>query len=312
MAEQKQILRAYLLGQLPAAEETAFEARYFTDAELFAQLVEAEHELLDQHAHGLLSSDIRDQFERHYLADSRRRARAEFADTLAEKIQQRPKPATPPVIARDSWLDRLLGRRSPRLGWAVALALLLLVSAVIWFSVETRRLHQQLAREEAERSARAARERELEQRITAEQEQSAQLSAELERLRANQAAQPSPTPAAPSFVSLALTIGGLRSADTGAPATLVIPPQTDQVRLQLNLKESDYPNYRAVLQSANGNEVFSWKQLSASRNRSGAHFTLTLPAQRFTSGDYLLTLTGVRPTGEADDVSQLRLQVDRK
>jgi hypothetical protein len=206
----------------------------------------------------------------------------------------------------------LLGRRSPRLGWAIAVALLLLVSAVILFSVETRRLHQQLAREQAERSARETRERELEQRITSEQEHSAQLSAELERLRANQPGQPSPTPAAPSFVSLALTIGGLRSSDSGAPPSLVIPPQTDQVHLQLNLKESDYPNYRAVLHSADGKEIFSWKQLTAGGSRSVAHFTLIVPAQRFTGGDYILTLTGLRPTGEAEDVSKLRLHVDRR
>jgi anti-sigma factor RsiW len=89
MAEQKQILREYLLGQLPAAEQTAFEARYFTDAELFAQVVDAENELVDEYAHGLLSSDTRNRFERHYLADPRRRARAEFAATLTEKIRQR-------------------------------------------------------------------------------------------------------------------------------------------------------------------------------------------------------------------------------
>ena len=312
MTESDEILRGYLLGALSPAEETALEERYFSDPQLFDRIVGIESDLVDQHARGLLSGEVLRRFESHYLANPRRRERAEFAATFAEKTKRNTKPAAVRAAKSESWLSRFLMPGRPRFAWALSLVLLLLLGIIFWFSIETRRLHQQLARVEADRASREQREHDLQQKIAADEQHAEELSAELERLRLAQVeVQPSPA-SGPAFVTLALGIAGVRGAESGAPPQLVIPPKTDQVRLQLSLKESDYSKYRAVLQSADGREVFAWKQLSPRSTKSGVQLALTAPAQRFATGDYILTLRGVRQTGAEEDISKSRFRVDRK
>ena len=45
---------------------------------------------------------------------------------------------------------------------------------------------------------------------------------------------------------------------------------------------------------------------------SGAVFTLNVPANRFTTGDYMLTLQGAAGGGELDDLSQSLFRVEKK
>jgi hypothetical protein len=116
----------------------------------------------------------------------------------------------------------------------------------------------------------------------------------------------------PTFVSLLLTIGGARGTDTRPPATLVIPPGTEQVRLQLDLKEQDYPSYRAVLQAVGGEEVLRRPSLTPKPTASGARLVLVVPARQLATGDYLLTLKGVHPSGEVEEVSQSLFRVEKK
>jgi hypothetical protein len=152
------------------------------------------------------------------------------------------------------------------------------------------------------------------QQVAEERKRADELAAELERLRTQpQPLRPEPSVRpAPAFVSLLLTVGGIRGTETGPPSTLVIPPETARVLLQLNLKGHDYPSYRAVLQAVGGGELFSRQGLRPQTTRSGASFAFTLPAHKFATGDYLLTLSGVSRDGEVDEVSKSLFRVERK
>jgi type IV secretory pathway VirB2 component (pilin) len=317
MDESEQIITGYLLGGLSEGEQTALEEKYFNDRELFDRVVQVESDLVDKHARGLLSPETRDRFESHYLAHPKRRDRAKFAAALAAKVDQSNAIAVASPAGAESWWSRLVtSMRGPKLAWAFALVLLLLAGGALWFLIEGRRLRQELAKTETERGAQEQHERELKERVAIEQQRSEQRSAELDRLRAEQQArQPSPTPtvsSAPSFVSLALTIGGVRGVDTGPPTVLVIPAGTQQVRIQLSLGENDYQNYQAELQSAGGKEIFSRQTLQARTNKSGARLALLIPANKFATGDYILTLKGVTQNREVEDVSKSLFHVEKK
>jgi hypothetical protein len=309
MTKQEQIIQRYFLGELPEAEQTALEEAYFNDRRLFDQMVQAENELVDKYARGLLTPATRESFEKYYLAHPKRRERANFARALAARLDESNEVAA--VSQRDSesiWNRVLVSLRGPKLAWGFAVALLLMTAVAAWFLFETRRLRQDL-------SAQQQRERELQQQASSERQRADQLAAELERRRDDQTiVAPSPTPvkSVPAFASLVLTIGGTRSIEGAPPALLVIPTGTEQVRLQLNLQENNYASYRAVLQAAGGREVFASAGLAAKPGRSGAGLTLTIPAQRFASGDYILTLKGVGKTGEVEDVSKSIFRVERK
>jgi len=308
MTNQEQIIQRYLLGELPEAEQAALEEEYFNDVRLFDQMVQAENELVDKYARGSLSPSMRERFETYYLAHPKRRERANFARALAARLDERSEVAA--VSQRDAeslWNRLLVSMRGPKLAWGFSVALLLMTVLAAWLLFETRRLRQDL-------SAQEHRERELRQQATSERHRAEQLAAELERRHADQPVAPSPTPSksVPAFASLVLTVGGTRSTNGTAPALLIIPTGTELVRIQLNLRENNYTSYRPVLQAAGGREVFTSARLVAKPARSGATLTLTLPAQRFANGDYILTLRGVTKTGEVEDVSKSIFHVERK
>jgi hypothetical protein len=309
MTNQEQIIQRYLLGELPEAEQAALEEAYFKDQRLFDRMVEAENELVDKYARDLLSPATRERFEEYYLAHRERRERANFARALATRLDESDEVAAVPQPDTESFWNRLfVSMRGPKLAWGLSVALLLMTGLAAWSLIETRRLRQDF-------SAQQQRERELQQQVDGERQRAEQLTAELERRLEDQpVVTPSPTPtkSAPAFASLVLTIGGTRSADPTAPALLAIPSGTEQVRIQLSLRENTYSSYRAVVQAAGGREVFAGPRLVAKPATSGASLTFTIPAQRFATGDYILTLRGVAKTGEVEDVSKSFFHVDRK
>jgi hypothetical protein len=308
MTNQEQIIQRYLLGELPEAEQSTLEEAYFNDQRLFDRMLQVENELVDKYARGLLSPPTRERFEKYYLTHPKRRERANFARALAARLDESDEVAGVSQPDAESFWNRLLvSMRGPKLALGFSVALLLMTGVSAWFLFETRRLRQDFIAQEQ-------RERELQQQATSERQRAEQLAAELERRADQPPVSPSPTPikSVPAFASLVLTIGGTRSVEGGSPGLLVIPAGTEQVRLQLDLRENNYASYQAVLQAAGGREVFAAARLVAKPARTGASLALTIPAQRFASGDYILTLRGVSKTGEVEDVSKSLFRVDRK
>ena len=329
MNEPEQIIRRYLLGELSEPEQAALEEKYFTDPQAFDQMLKTESELVDSYVRGQLSKRARERFEQSYLAHPGRRERVKFAEALASGLDQiaaSEKADDQTVAGASLWQKLLVSLRGQRLalGLSIALALLVMVSG-IWFFIENRRLRRELAETQAARANQEQRERELqqqrahelEQQVASERRRSEELTAELERLQRaqQQTSQTASTPnssSAPTYVSLVLTIGGARGPDTGQAQTLIIPSGTAQARIQLNLKETDYPAYRASLQMVGGEEVYSRQGIKPAVTKSGAHFSLIVPAGKLVTGDYILTLRGVRAGVEIDDVSKSIFRVEKR
>ena len=335
MDELEQTMTRYLLGELPEGELAALEEKYFTDPQLFQRVVQAEHELVDHYARGRLSPTARARFEQHYLAHPRRRERAKFAEALATKLDQLEgaEASAASRTAAGSWRRRLLAiwpARRRRLALSAALAALLVMLGGFWLIGANRRLRGELRETQAQRSRQEQlqreleqrdresqqRRRELEQQVADERARAEHLASELERLRSQPPGlQPKPAPpagAAPAFVSLLLTVGGVRGAETGAPATLIIPPGTAQVRLRLGLKEHHYPSYQAVLQAVGGPEIFSRQGLKPRTASRGAGLVLVVPSDKFATGEYILTLRGRSQDGELDDVSKSIIRIEKR
>ena len=306
MDESEQNVTRYLLGELSEAERDALEEKYFADPQVFDQVLKAESELLDNYVRGRLSKNAREQFERAYLTDPVRRERVKFAEALATRIDQTEASQTVAVHKADHvsllqrWQSLLVTLRGRRLALSVSIALVVLIAiGGLWSFIESRRLRRELAETQAAQAEQERRAREMEeQRAALERQQAEKLTAELNRQRNTQVppAQPSPTPttraAAPAqtFVTLHLSIGVTRSADTSPAQTLVIPPGTKEVRLRLDLKENDYASYGVSLRAVGGREIFSRSGLKPIPAKSGARLNLTLPADGLITGDYMLTL----------------------
>jgi len=316
MARSEQLITRYLLGELTEPERTTLEESYFNDSRLFEQLQKAETDLLDDYARGRLSSPLRQRLERRYLGHPELRCRLRFAEALVARvdaIQSADASVTVP-LSRSRLFDRLR-TRPPALVSYVALAAMLFLVAGVWFLVNsTARLRQELSEAQAARTVNEGRQRDLQRQVADEQARADQLASELDRLRTQrQAAVPgTKSPSSSQLVaSLLLVVGGLRSPDSGPPATLTIPPGAAQARLQLRLKENEYPRYTLILQAADGQQAFKREGL-LSRSKQHPSLVLFVPTSKLPDGDYLLALKGVTQAGETEDVSKSLFRVKRK
>lgn len=308
MDELKQITTRYLLGELSEQEQAALEQRYLSDPQVFNQVLQVESELVDAYARGQLSTEMRERFENSYLKHPARRERVEFARALTTRIDERQASVTRAErsAVHISWKQRLLaifGGSRPALRFATALTIVLIALAGIWIFVNSRQRQREAAQ------IQTPRENQERQEQTASQQ-----SAPTPQLPP-ETSQPSPAPitnAAPPTVSLALTVGGVRSADGGATQTLVIPHDTSQAQILLNLKDDTYPRYRVSLRQIGGPEIFTQTNIRPRSTKAGARFVFKVPAVRFTSGDYALTLSGITPEGEVDDLNKSLFRVEKR
>jgi anti-sigma factor RsiW len=310
----------YLLGELSDSEQAALEEKYFSDPQVFDEMVKAENELVDNYARGRLNPESREKFEQYYLAHPKRRERAEFAQTLVTKLDQFEvdRAGVFALVKKVPWWRRFpqaLSGGNRAFAFSMSLALLLLVLGLGALFFKTRRSQEELARTQAAHVAQEQRDRELQQQLANERTRINEANDELNRARTQVTSSPPEAPAmhtTPAFVTLQLTAGGIRGTDTAVAPEIIIPTGTEQVRIQLNLRESDYSNYRVLLQAFGGKTIFSRQGVKPKTTKSGSTFVIIVPAQRFAAGDYILTLRGVRPHAEVDDVSKSLFRVAKK
>ncbi|MBA3712893.1 MAG: hypothetical protein H0W76_10655 [Pyrinomonadaceae bacterium] len=315
-------MTSYLLGELSEPEQTALEEKYFSDPRVFDQILKTENELVDNYARGRVSPRVRERFEQYYLLHPGRRERMKFAEALAtriDNIEPSGNVVERPASAMSWWRGLLATLRGQRLmlRFSIAFASLLLVLGGAWFFIDSRRARQELAQTQAVPTDEERRERELEQKVAEVRVPTEEPSTEPEPRRPAQQQSPQMTPtplarAVPAYASLLLAVGGVRGGDAGKTPILVIPPGTVEARLQLNLKENEYARYRVSLQAVGGGEIFSRRNLKPGHTKAGASVTLVVPARKFTTGDYILTLRGVNRDGEIDDLSKSIFRVDKK
>lgn len=81
--------RRYLLGQTSDDESSALESEYFADEGALDRVAGAEDALIDDYLAGVLSSEDRERFERHYLASPEHRERVEAVGRLSGAVARR-------------------------------------------------------------------------------------------------------------------------------------------------------------------------------------------------------------------------------
>jgi len=193
--------------------------------------------------------------------------------------------------------------------------IIVLVALVgFWFFVNRWRQQQREAAQiQAQRENQEHRERE--QTASQQPKETPQDSQQRVPQIPPESSQPSPnsnTNAAPPIVSLALTVGGVRSADGSVTQTLVIPHDTTQAQISLDLKDDSYPHYRISLRKIGGPEIFTQTNIRPHSTKAGPRFVFKVPASRLTSGDYALTLGGITPEGEVDDLNKSLFRVEKR
>jgi hypothetical protein len=300
---RENLLRRYLLGQLPEAEQEALESQFFADAERLDEVWALENQLIDEYVRERLAQPERAQFEQSYLVSPRHRERVALARQLLKVVDEaaaQPDAAAPHVSPWASFWAQL---RGSQLAWGLALATVLLLASGVWLLRE--RAHQRAALAAAQ-LAQQQREADLANQLAVAQARNEQLAAELaEKERAPQVeVEKAPAAQAPArTLSFFLTASLLRGSS--APQSLTIPRRTQQVELKLRLASKDYPAYQAQLRTVEGGLVWNRQNIKP----AGLRVAITVPAAKLPAGDYILTLTGVTAAREAEEVNRYFFRV---
>ena len=274
-------LERYLLGTLPDAEREHIDERILTDSQLFDDLCVVENELAYDYAIGLLAGDERRLFEERFLQRPAIQARVQTARQLLDGIRAA------------EYGDR--PRSTPWLVYGGIAASLILVA---WLARDNMRL-----------------------RDNADASRTASVPAATSPTQASSApspTQPAPTATAaqpdsalqkstPLIVSVSLQPGVVRSS--AVPSRVRLPAGAS-LRLQLALPAgSNFASYNATLRTPDDEQVWAG---STRRPSDKGEVVFMIPAGSVPSNDYEITLYGVDPGKEPQEIANYTVSVLRQ
>jgi hypothetical protein len=310
--DEERLIRRYLLGELSEEETLRVEERFFTNRDFYEQILAVENELKYDYGQGHLSSQERQSFESRFLESSESRRRAEMTGVLLKEIAEAaPHIDRRPSDARVSRLAQAFRLRNPALQYALVALVLVMAGTSAWFIYRTAHLRAELERAEV---ARVNGDEQMERLLTEERARSEQLAQELERERNKPGSSPGPTEKPPllgTIASIALTPGIER--DGGKVKKLRLAPEVEQLRIQLDVRaEGEYESFRASLQTADGDEIWSRARLKAKRTPSGRFIFLTIDVSVLVPGDYVIILKGTTADHPVEEAGDYYLTILRK
>jgi hypothetical protein len=317
-----QTMIKYLLGQLSEEEQSALEEKYFTNADFYEQLLDTEDALIHKYVRKELVEAERELFVRHILSRPDKRKKVKLAQAMMAFTEEQEQKKS--SVERLRQLPISIGRAvgaflTPKtLGWklAYATAMLFMIFTTALLSIRFKGIQTQLAESEVERQTILQRKQELQQQVEAQRKQNENLAeqlqneqdqrAELERALGGQ------TLPARSLVTVTL-MPGSPGRDMNKLKRNQIEQGEQLLRLQLRLgSETTYASCRAIIETAEGDTIWSQYQLKARQTEQGKAIILLLPVNIFSYDDYLITLYGVMPSKEIEYVNSYTFNVTKE
>ncbi len=255
----------YLLGSLSARELEQVEEQFFSDDDLFCELLETEDQLIEDYLDGQLSAEARDRFERYFLTMPARRRKVEITSLLKHsKLQHSPAnelQIEPPVKITRWWQEIAAAWRlnQPVIGFSVAAAVLILaaISALLLIRQPQRTLDSTTAH----------------------------------------LASPSPAASATAarVVSLLLPPGSFRSGNQNPTNKALVGAGTESIELTLQAGAGKFSAYQASVQDKLDpqKDLLTTDFLKAEAGENGRQIVRwTIPVSSLPVGDYQVTLRG--------------------
>ena len=294
--DQKKAIRSYLLGEISEDERERLEKRLLADDGYFEQLLFVEEDLIDEYIVGKLTTAERASFDAYFLNAPQRQEHLRFAKafkryTASSTVKKSSEVAVSPSLSPLQAFSLSLRPARPVFIFAVILAI---VIGGFWLIKRWSQLDPVMTRNDP------ATPTPVPQPSQIANSNGDEIATQVTPTPAANNANVEPTPIPParnedpksSVVSVVLA-SGLSRGDGGFKRVKV-SPGTSVVRLQLELDpaSSDYQSYRAVLQSASGQDVLSRGGLRARATADGKKIMLDVPARLLKGDDYYLRLSG--------------------
>jgi hypothetical protein len=323
-AKEERTMTRYLLGVATEEECVEIEGRFLRDAEYFKQMRAIECEIIDDYARGDMPSAERRSFERRALASPQGReqvARARKLRAVLDQITVESREQAPAISAPgESLWEKLragFGALAPALRYGMAAMAPIILFGGLWLLNEEGVSRRRIEELSAELDLARRNEKNLQERLAAQQGENRQSASRLENERRQFEAERSrdaQTRQAPrrlqaqspqhpiregDFVELALASGIERNS--GDPRRLSIPMSVRNVKLQLELDPSvNHRSYRVELNTSGGAQVWAQGDLTAQQTDWGRFVTLMIPARALQAGEYELILRGSMDEGKSE------------
>lgn len=343
IAPNEEFLKKYLLGDIDEVARERLEERLLTDEEFFQDFATLEDRLedvlIDEYVGGEMSEHTRAGFENVFLAAPHRVEKLRLVQGLHDYVNSPAVTAaeTPAAVggrragdATPQWwrpVPAVLGRAAPYATLILVLALISAVIGVVAFYSKSRRLEAELGALRQQQPSEQGISDELAQLRV----HNAELADALRRVEAERSAsaEATPTPTArpthetvartpkpePSRVfTLALSLVRSRAEDGQSVSELKLPTGVTILRLLLKLDTvdpNDYKSFSAAVSKRDGTPVKSSGVLKSSSGGGEPHVTMTLPAERLASGDYVVRLSGRQVGGTASLIGVYDFRVVR-
>ncbi len=261
------LLVRYLLGNVSEPERERLEEEYFLNDEMCEALEAVEDELIDSYVCGRLSQSQREQFDKYFLDYPTKHERVEFAKIFMDAAK-REEAVTAPMRAVEqpnSWWQSvgsyLLGRRTAaRLAFAAAWLAVAMVATFL--GLQTQRLRWERT--------------EFQQQIHQLQQQEAKMEQQV-----------------PDVFMLPASHLARGAGSSNPSHGLAISATSSSVILLLDLERDEFSHYDAILQSAEGKQIWHVERLRSQPIKNG-HIAIAfyLPSQLLNRGDYNILLFG--------------------
>jgi hypothetical protein len=274
-AKEQDTIRQYLLGQLRQEDSAQLEERLLSDGDFFEELIITEDELIDQYLGGDLSHAERLGFEAHFLAAPERQQKVRFAHLLGKYVKLAAAETAPLASSAEKTLENTVElRHSSRKERLIS----------FWRSRKTIFAYSLAAT------------------VLLLVFGASWLI--LEDLRTPALRRPG------NVLTVVLTPGLTR--DGGEIKRVLIPAGTESARLVLKLATDAYPNYQAVLVTAEGEELLRMDNLKAEFSDGQNVLILYVESRLLPGGDFQLKLSGVTASGTSEALQSYQFRVVTK
>lgn len=336
-ALNEQLVRRYLLDDLPRRERERLEVGLLTDDHYCETLNALEEEvgddLIEEYLDGELTKTERENFERLFLNSPERAHKIKVIRDLKDHATPMAEPAAvpaPKVVKTDrpypSWIPAIGIFKNPVFGFSSAVALTLALSCCAWLWMrasrpETRLLEagnqDSVLREQVEQlnlrneELTAKLKRSEEERAAAQQEVAVLKGAQgQEVVQPDNGSQPSR-----GTIALVILTSSRRTNENRSVPTLTIRPGVTIARLVVNVERidpADYKRFRAIVQKHAGDEVWRSEDVKLRARGNNARAVLDISADKLTEGQYVGALDGITPDEQIEPVGRYVFRVQHR
>ena len=320
-ALNEQLVRRYLLGDLPRRERERLEVGLLTDDRYYKTLTaledQVEDDLIDEYLDDELTGTERENFEHVFLNTPERAHKLKVVKDLKDRAAvTSPGEAPDPKIVKPDpsyghWMPAIAIFQNPLFGLSSTAALMLALLCCAWLWMRSNNLEAQLRQARAQPLTDPKLKEQVEQlrqrndALTAELERSKEELASLKQQETQGVTPPdqTSTPDRPTFATLTLS-PSLRSTANKKIPTLTLYRGMTEARLYLNVERvnpSDYPRVRAIVKRQSGAEVWRNDDVKLQQRGNNARAELSIPAEILTGSQYVGTLDGFT----SDDQTEL-------